>query len=128
MLFYNISKFFDHPYREDLAVKITFITSVLINLLIWVILYLKIYPLSYLTEYGQIFLHYNTYFGIDKIGSWYQILFIPALGLFIIIFNNIISYIFYLRERLISYSLIIANVALQVILLAAAMFIVLLNI
>jgi len=128
MLFYSISKFFDHPYREDLAVKITFITSVLINLLIWVVLYLKIYPLSYLTEYGQIFLHYNTYFGIDKIGPWYQILFIPALGLFIIIFNNIISYIFYLRERLISYSLIIANVALQVILLAAAIFIVLLNI
>ncbi len=128
MLFYNISKFLDNPYREDLVVKISFILSLIINIMIWLALYFKLYPFSYLTEYGQIYLHYNIYFGIDSIGSWYIPFVIPALGLFIILFNNILAYIFYLTEKIISYVLIISQTVLQTVLLAAAVFVILLNI
>ncbi|MBD3359818.1 MAG: hypothetical protein GF365_03900 [Candidatus Buchananbacteria bacterium] len=128
MLFYNISKFLDNPYREDLVVKISFILSLIINIMIWLALYFKLYPFSYLTEYGQIYLHYNIYFGIDSIGPWYIPFVIPALGLFIILFNNILAYIFYLTEKIISYVLIISQTVLQTVLLAAAVFVILLNI
>ncbi len=128
MLSYNISKFFDHPYREDLLVKLTFIFSILFNITTWLALYWKIYPFSYLIDYGQISLHYNVYFGIDKIGFWYQVFFIPLLGLFIIIFNNILAYIFYLQDKLISYLILLSQFFLQVVLLLAAIFVILLNI
>ncbi len=128
MLFYNIIKFLENPYREDLVVKITFISSVLLNAITWFIIFYKLYPFSYLTEYGQIFLHYNVYFGVDNIGFWYKAFIIPALGLFIIFLNNILAYIFYLQEKIISYVLIIGQALLQIILLAAAIFVILLNI
>lgn len=128
MLFYNISKFLDNPYREDLIVKISFVLSIIINVVIWLALYFKLYPFSYLTEYGQIYLHYNIYFGIDNIGHWYVPFIIPVLGLFIILFNNILGYIFYLKEKVISYVLIISQAAVQLVLFAAAIFVILLNI
>ena len=128
MLFYNISKFLENPYREDLIVKITFILSLLLNIVTWVAVYLKLFPFSYQTEFGQIFLHYNVYFGIDSFGSWYMAFIIPLVGLLIIAFNNIIAYIFYLREKFISYLLIIAQAILQAVLLSAAIFVILLNI
>lgn len=132
MLFYNISKFLEHPYREDLAVKITIILGALINLATWLVLYFKLSPFSYMeygqSAFGQIYLHYNIYFGIDKIGQWYVSFIIPLLGLFILIFNNILAYIFYLQDKLISYVLAISQAVLQLILFAAAIFVILLNI
>lgn len=128
MLFYNILKVLEHPYREDLLVKLSFISSIIINILIWIALYVKLFPLSYMTEYGQVYLHYNIYFGIDNIGHWYYAFIVPLLGLFIILFNNILAYIFYLKEKLISYSLLVSQVILNLILLIAGIFIILLNI
>jgi hypothetical protein len=128
MLLYNFSKFLDNPYREDIIVKITLFSSLIINIAIWVAIYFKLHPFSYLTEYQQIYLHYNIYFGIDSIGFWYMAFVIPLLGLIIIIFNNILAYTFYLKEKIISYIFIISQTIIQIILLAAAVFIILLNI
>lgn len=128
MLFYNISKFFEHPYREDIIVKINFIASIVINLIIWLVLYFKLHPFSYTTEAGQIYLHYNLYFGIDNIGYWYEALVIPLLGLFIIIFNNALAYYFYIQDKVISYGLVFSQTILQITLFAAGIFVILLNI
>jgi hypothetical protein len=128
MLFYNITKFLENPYREDLIVKISFVVSVIINIIIWLALYVKLNNFAYQTEYGQIFLHYNVYFGVDNIGVWYKAFIIPVLGLFVILFNNILGYTFYLKDRLISYVLVISQAVMQVALLAAAIFVILLNI
>ena len=128
MLFYNISKFFEHPYREDLAVKLNFIGSIILNIITWFILWYELHAYSYSNEFGQIFLHYNIYFGIDNIGYWTAAFIIPILGLFIIIFNNLLAYIFYLQEKLISQLLIFTQTILQIILFIAAIFLILLNI
>jgi hypothetical protein len=128
MWLYSVSKFFEHPYREDLWVKINFAVSIILNIILWGALYFRLQPLSYLSDSGQIALHYNIYFGIDSIGSWYQVLVIPLLGLFIIIFNNILGYIFYIQDKIISHLLIFSQTALQLILFAAGMFVILLNI
>ncbi|MDD5341269.1 MAG: hypothetical protein PHC97_02420 [Patescibacteria group bacterium] len=128
MLGYNISKFFEHPYREDRIVKINFIVSLALNFLMWAILYFKLHSLSYTTDSGQIYLHYNLYFGIDNIGYWYEAFVIPLLGLFIIAFNSFLGYFFYIQEKVISYALVISQTLLQIILFAAAIFVILLNI
>ena len=108
--------------------KINFLASIILNVILWGALYFKLQPLSYLSDSGQIALHYNIYFGIDKVGSWYYVLAIPLLGLFIIIFNNILGYIFYLQDKLLSHFLVFSQTALQLILFAAGIFVILLNI
>ncbi len=128
MWLYSISKFFEHPYREDLWVKINFVVSVLVNVTLWGALYFKLHPLSYLSELGQISLHYNIYFGIDNIGPWYNVFIIPILGLIIIILNNTLAYIFFLQEKMISYLFIFSQTIIQIILFLAGMFVILLNI
>jgi hypothetical protein len=128
MWFYGITKFFEHPYREDLLVKINFIVSLILNVTLWGALYFRLQPLSYLSQSGQIALHYNVYFGIDRLGPWYFVLALPLLGLFIIIFNNILGYVFYLYDKLISHFFIFSMTALQLILFAAGIFVILLNI
>ncbi|MBN1325716.1 hypothetical protein JW977_01910, partial [Candidatus Falkowbacteria bacterium] len=91
-------------------------------------LYFKLHPFSYTTEAGQIYLHYNLYFGIDNIGYWYEALVIPLLGLFIIIFNNGLAYYFYIQDKVLSYSLVFFQTLLQIILFSSAIFVILLNI
>lgn len=128
MWLYNVAKFFEHPYREDIWVKICFIASILINVTLWGALYFKLQPLSYLSESGLISLHYNIYFGIDKIGPWYFVLALPLLGFFIIVFNNLLAYFLYLQDKFISHFLVLSQLALQLILFAAGVFVILLNI
>lgn len=128
MLFYNISKFFEHPFREDLIVKINFIVSLVINILMWLVLYYKLHSFAYTTEAGQIYLHYNLYFGIDNIGYWQEALIIPLLGFFIIVLNNVLAYYFYIKEKVLSYSLVFSQTVLQIILFFAAILVILLNI
>ena len=108
--------------------KINFIISLVINVTLWGALYFKLHTFSYASESGQIALHYNNYFGIDSIGPWYQVFILPILGLFIIGFNNILGYIFYLQDKLLSYFLIFCQSILQIILLVAGIFVILLNI
>jgi len=128
MLFYNVFKFLENPYREDRLVKVNLLISLIVNIITWAALYVKLSPFSYLNEYGQIYLHYNIYFGIDNIGNWYNVFIIPILGLFFIVFNNILALIFYLEDRLISYFLVFSQTLLQLVLLIAAIFVILLNI
>ncbi|MCX6740429.1 MAG: hypothetical protein NTZ49_04350 [Candidatus Parcubacteria bacterium] len=128
MWLYSISKFLEHPFREDIWFKINLVIGILINVTLWGALYFKLSPFSYLSDSGQIALHYNVYFGIDKVGPWYQALIIPAFGLFILIFNNILAYLFYLQEKMISHFLVFSQTALQLILFAAGIFVILLNI
>ena len=127
MLLYSVTKFLDSTYRGDKVVLTTFFVSLALNIAMWVLLYLKLSPFSFLTESGQIPLHYNIYFGIDSIGMWYKVFVIPLLGLFIILFNNVLAYTLYIKERLVSYTLVITQAVIHLVLLAAAIFIVLLN-
>jgi len=128
MFFYNITKFFENPYREDLVVKINFLISLVINIFIWVVLYYKLRHFAYSTEDEQVYLHYNIYFGIDNIGNWYNVFILPLLGAFIIVLNNVLAYFFYLKEKFISFALVVSQTMMQIILLAAAIFVILLNI
>ena len=127
MILYNFAKFFESTYRDDRWVKITFIFSFIINIAIWISLWLKIRPLAYISEFGDIPLHYNIYFGIDKIGPWYFTLVMPIIGLLVIIVNNALGYIFYHKEKVVSYFLIFTELLIQIILGGSTFLIILLN-
>jgi len=71
-------------------VRVYLVILFVLNLLSWLFVYF------FFTKVSQslIILHYNVDFGVDLIGDVKNIFIIPALGLFIIIFNLIISSLF----------------------------------
>ncbi len=62
-----------------------------------------------------IILHYNVYFGVDIIGNWWQVYFLPAMGAAFFAINMILAYVFFQsRERIASYLLLLTSFILQV--------------
>lgn len=101
-----------------------------LNILIWLLLYFKI---------GRVFqgesqwmetipLHYNIYFGIDLIGAWYKVVFIPLIGTVIFLLNFLLGYLVYVKEKILSYFLILTAAFVQLILLISAGAVVVINI
>jgi hypothetical protein len=72
-------------------------------------------------------LHYNIYFGIDRFGPWYYVFVPAALGFTLLVINIIFQAAFFRRESVLSYFFAIATVVVEVVLLVAMIFIVLLN-
>jgi hypothetical protein len=116
--FYQIQNFlkkFSSLILQDKINKIAFFLALFLNLIIWVLLFVKFYPL----RKSIVYLHYNIYFGINLIGYWYQTFVIPFLGIFFIIINFILSWFLYLKEKILSYFLNISAAFLQILFLLA---------
>jgi hypothetical protein len=62
-----------------------------------------------------IILHYNVYFGVDVIGAWWQVYFLPLIGLVILSVNTVLGYLFYQqKERIVAHLLILATFIVQI--------------
>lgn len=85
----------------------------------------KIVPLASSRPY--IPLHYNIYLGVDRLGSWNQIFFLPILGMGLFIFNLILQTLAFQKEKLLATMLAIATVLIEALLFFAMVLIVLLN-
>ena len=57
-----------------------------------------------------IVLHYNVYLGVDIIGDWWQMYFLPIIGNLFFLVNTILAYFFYQKkERLAAYIFLLAS-------------------
>lgn len=109
------------PLRERFIV-VSFLLSLFLNISTWILLYFSVQPRP-----DPIFLHYNIYYGIDLIGSWYEIYFIPGSGLIFLLANYILSVIMYPTKKLLAYLLVGFNLPLHLLLGLAAILIILIN-
>lgn len=75
----------------------------------------------------SIFLHYTIYFGVDRVGDWKEIFFLPAEGLFLLLLNTFLSVCIFVRERVGSLLLLGTGILLNLYLLFAGVLLVLLN-
>lgn len=107
---------------KDRVIQAVFVLSFILNGVLWVWLLSEIPRPSY-----PIPLHVNVYFGVDYIDSWYKVFFLPAFGLWAIATNFVITYLLYLKERLLSYFCTVTTLLVHVLLLVAAYRIILLN-
>ncbi len=121
----NLSKSFTWLLFKDNFFRVNFFLSIIFNFLIWAVVAWKFIPL--VTPGEPLPLHFNIYFGIDFIGEWYKLLFIPLLGIIFIFTNFILADIAYLRDKIVSYFLIGASVFAQIILFLAVYMIILIN-
>jgi hypothetical protein len=128
MILYTFAQFWHSGYRAYRFAQVSFAISMAINLLIWLLLYFKLKDFSFLSDSGTIPLHFNTYFGIDYVAAWYMAFAMPTLGLMVIVLNNILAYVFFAKEHLLTQVLLSVEILTQFILLAAAIFTILLNV
>jgi hypothetical protein len=81
-------------YFRDLWVSLPLAGSILLQLFLWRSLIFNIRQ-----DAGQIFLHYNIIFGVDLVGNWWQIYYLPATGILVILLNYFFSAAAYKFDR-----------------------------
>lgn len=91
--------------------------------LMWWYVFSHIHPAA-----EQIFLHYNVIFGVDLVGDWWRIFYLPAGGAIIFLANYPLSFLFYRGDRFLARLLAVATAAGEAFLLLAVVLIVGLNI
>ena len=95
----------------------------MLNLVTWAWLLWQIRPQS-----EALFLHYNILFGVDSIGDWFEILYLPLSGAFILSSNAAAGWLLFSRDKYLAHFLNATAVICQVCLLMAALLLVALNV
>lgn len=125
-----LDKIKSSPVRKNRTLLIITISSLVLNILIWLLIFFRLHPIVRLLPADQAFipLHYNTYMGVDKYGAWTNIFILPSLGALIFFANSLSAVLIYNRKDLLSYFLVCANFCAQLFLCIATIFIILINI
>ena len=90
--------FFWHGFWTDPVIFFSLVLAILANIGLWAALFRTVTPTDL-----PIILHYNIHFGVDAVGNWKSLFFMPALGGGLLILNAVLSRFFYYKERLVSY-------------------------
>jgi len=123
-LFYKVRDLIEtSPAKRDRLIFISMITAGVLNLISWLIVPIFFWKF---TEY--VVLQYNIYFGISSLGPWALLLLLPFLTLAGSLGNFALSFLFFLKNKLLSYYLAVAAVAINLIALFALILIIYINI
>ncbi|MFZ2976112.1 MAG: hypothetical protein WA055_05805 [Candidatus Moraniibacteriota bacterium] len=122
-LIYKFKLFFKQEFFKNHIILWLLIFNFISNVANWLALAIFINK----TE-GNIILHYNVYFGVDNLGNWKQSFVAPAIGLFLFLINLSLAFFFYKnKERIASYSLLLASVIIQINLIISSVSVILIN-
>jgi len=118
MQFYPLKLYFKH-----LPNLIILPLSLLTNIITWLWLIKDIK-----SQAEPIFLHYNALFGVDYIGEWWRLFYIPLTGLTILVVNAILGWIFFSKDKFIAQILNAISLVCQIFLLVAVGVLIFLNV
>lgn len=110
-------------YLKNKVIALTLLLGITLNLGTWGWLLWNIHA-----QEDLIFLRYNVLFGVDLIGEWWKIIYLPITGLCIIFINAVLGWILYSRDSYVAILLHVAAVLCQVFILIAALILVFLNV
>ena len=118
----GVKLFFSNLFwKNRLIVNLTAL-SLLLNLSLWIYFFQNKKESDY-----PIILHYNLIFGVDYLGDYEKIYFVSFVGLILILFNSILGYILYNKEKLASYFLVFSALIVQIFLIVAGYLIIGIN-
>ena len=119
LLLSGVKLFFSNSFwKNKLIIRLT-VLSLLLNISLWFYFFQNKIESDY-----PIILHYNLIFGVDCLGNYEKIYLISFVGLILLLFNSILGYILYNREKLASYFLVFSTFAIQIFLIVAGYLIV----
>ena len=116
-MFYSL-KLYLRNYRNTALVSLV----VLSQIFMWVYLAINIKP-----GIERVFLHYNIIFGVDLLGAWWKIFFLPASGLLVALINFSLSFFLYKKDKFLSMLLGFWTLFFHAFLIAIVMLLVRLN-
>jgi len=122
LIFSGIKLFLLRPYWKDGVVTTIIFFSLIINLSMWIFLLNNKIEGNY-----PIILHYNLLFGVDYLGNYEKVFLMPMIGIIIFIFNTLLGYYLYAKEKLASYFLQFNSLIIQLFLFFAAYLIIKVN-
>ncbi len=123
-IFFQFRELLDNnPAKRDFFIIVSFILAFILNFLSLLLIFI-----IFSQEPEYIILHYNIYFGISSLGSWFMLFINPLIGLLISLINFILVISFYLKNRIISYLLAGFSVLTSVIFFLALILIIYINI
>ncbi|HEX8973915.1 MAG TPA: hypothetical protein VF817_00305 [Patescibacteria group bacterium] len=106
----GFKSFFGTEFFRSGLVHWVLIGSLILNIANWGAMAYFIRPVDF-----PLVLHYNVYFGVDMIGAWWQLYFLPLIGLVILLINAFLGYLFYgQKERIVAHMLMLATFLVQV--------------
>ena len=111
---------FQQMFRRPIA-WIPSILAGLLNLATWVLLLINVKPAN------DVVLHYTLSFGVDWVGTWIQALYIPALGLTLLVMNVVIAFLFWQRQKFYSHFFLLLTPIFELFLFSAAIFLIIAN-
>ncbi|MFA5871351.1 MAG: hypothetical protein WC858_01385 [Parcubacteria group bacterium] len=118
----RLRRFFWHGFWSDPVVFFSIVPAVIVNIALWVALFITIEPTD-----RDIILHYNIYFGVDAIGSWKNVFFMPGLALALLLINLVLSRFFYYKERLLAYLFSASALILQLLMVIGIISVIIIN-
>ena len=110
-------------YFKAIPNALFIVTSMVANAAIWGWLIWQIRP-----QEEFIFLHYNVLFGVDRVGPWWHIFFLPVAGLFVLLTNAIVGWLFHEKDPLVGYFFNLVTLIAHLFLGIAAYLLVFLNV
>jgi len=102
-------------FRKSGKIRWLFIIGLVFNLGLWGMLIFLFRP-----QEAPIFLHYNIFFGIDLIGPWWKIFYLPVTGFVILVLNAILSGASFKEDKALSYTMMSLSILFQAMLMAGA--------
>jgi hypothetical protein len=106
----RFKSFFSQEFFRSGLVHWVLIGALVLNGINWGLIAFFIRPVDF-----PIILHYNVYFGVDVIGAWWQVYYLPLIGLLILAVNTILGYLFYQqKERIVAHLLMLATFIVQI--------------
>ncbi|MFH0969659.1 MAG: hypothetical protein V1804_04080 [Patescibacteria group bacterium] len=97
--------FLKREFFQSALVQWVLIATIFLALSSWSITIFFIRPVDL-----PLVLHYNVYLGVDIIGGWWQIYFLPAISSLFLVTNTVLAYLFYQKkERLGAYIFLLAS-------------------
>lgn len=110
-------------YYRDTHIFAGLVASLFLNILNWAALSWRIFPL----QNQEVILHYNIYFGTDKIGPAWHASYVPLLGIACIAINFLLGLYYWKDYKSISYAFNYFTVLLQILLMISSIFTILAN-
>ena len=115
-----------YPFKLYVSYKpnlLVILLSFLLNMASWVWVLWQIGP-----QDETLFLHYNILFGVDYVGEWWKVLFLPLTGLIIFIINFILGWFLFHKDKFISIILNSVGLICQIFILIASGILIFLNV
>ena len=109
-------------FLKDRWIRLTFVPAFIASVLTLVLLF-KFFPRA-----DNAVLHYNVYFGIDLLGPWYNVFFLPLIGIGLTLINAVMAASIWRWDRIASYLLAIGAMVVVAVTTGAAGLLLYLNV